>query len=162
MEVNMFTLSILKEISSPQLLLTTLQTIWLFTSNKFSVPYWFAVTSTPYKKLLTLLTLTNGVMEHQFSQNQVQLQENSKTKSKLVKSELTFLFQFLYLCFLSQETRNHFTEIWTFMVKMELSSSLNGKQLLRDGNKKMSLLNYLLHSPLINERNYLMIEWILL
>ncbi len=162
MEANTFTLNILKEISLPRLLLTTSLIIWVFTSKKFSALFWSAATSTLYKRPLISSILTNGVMEHQFSQNQVQLPGNSKTKLKLVRLELTFPFQFLCLCSPSQETRNHFTEIWTFTVKTELSSSPNGRQLLRDGNKKTSSPNFLHHSQPINEDHYLIIEWILL
>lgn len=93
----------------------------------------------------------HGEMEQQFSLNLDQLPENSKTKYKLVKLVLMFQFLYHYQCFHLLVTKNHSMETSTSTVKMELNSSLNGKQLQQDGNKKTNSHNFQLHSLPINE-----------
>ena len=127
MEANMSIHNILKVISLHQQLSIMLPVRWLAISKKFSAQFWFVVMLKPYKKLLISLIKTNGVMALLFSLNQVQLQENSKMRLKLVKLVLMFLFQFLCQCSLSQEIKNHSMVIWTFTERMVLNSSLNGK-----------------------------------
>lgn len=141
-----------------QLLLTTSLQIWLFIRKKFLVRFLFVATLTLYNKPLISSTQTIGVTEPLFSLNQDQLPENSNMKSKLVKSESTSQFQFHYQCSHSLETKNLFMEILTSTERTVSNSSLNGKQSPQDGKKNMNLLNFQLHSQLINELNCMILE----
>lgn len=67
-------------------------------------------------------------MDVLFSLNQDQQLVNSKIRLNVDKLELMYQFQFLYPCFHLQETKNQCMGILTFMERMELNSSLSGKQ----------------------------------
>ncbi len=128
MEPNMFTQNTLKATLLLQPLLIMSPRTWLFTNNKFSVQFWFAWESKPFKKLLNLSIQTHGETVLPFSPNLDLQLENSKIRYRPVKSESTFQFQFHSQCSLSPEARDHSMEIWTFTVKTESNFSPNGKQ----------------------------------
>lgn len=141
MVVITFILNSHKETLLLQQSLIMLQQIWLVIRNKFSVQFWSVCMLIPYKMQLILLTAMLGVTVAQFSLDQVQLLENSKTKLNVDKLVLTYPSQSHYLCFLSLEIKNLSMEIWISMVKTELNSSPNGKPLQLVGKKMPNSLN---------------------
>ena len=108
----------------------------------------------PSNKQLTLLIIILGEMDVLSLPNLVQLLINLKMKFNVAKLVSMFLSPSLFLCFPSLVVRSLLLEMRTFMEKLELDSSLNGRPLLLDGNKRMNLQNYQHPSQHTNDLHY--------
>jgi len=86
-------------------------------------------------KLLKLSTQINSEMVALFSQDQVEMLENSNMKLKLDKLESIFQFQYLFQCSVSPETKTLCGEQLISTVRAPSTSIHNGKPSLQDGRK---------------------------
>ena len=73
-------------------------------------------------------------MDQPFSQNPVQLLENSKWKLKLDKSESMYQFQCHWQCSLSLVERSLSGVTYTFMERILFTFTLNKRQFQADSN----------------------------
>merc|ERR1719223_2345859 len=104
--------------------------------KKSSPQSWLSSELTPFKRLSTLSTPTNGATEWQSSPNLEVMLENSNTRSRPVKSVSTSQFQFHSQCLVSPETSNPCGEPPTSMERVLFNSTLNGRPSPPDGRKR--------------------------
>jgi hypothetical protein len=89
---------------------------------------------------LTLSTRTNGETEVQYSLKTVTLPVSSRLRSRLGKSVSIFLFLYLFQCFHLLETRLQCGVTLISTGRVLYSLTLNGKQLLLAGKRKVNRL----------------------
>jgi len=138
MDVELKSLVIPRETGLDPPLLTIANKEWLDMIRKSSDQLCASFARIHYKKLLTLLTRTNGVMEVQSLLRTATPPVNSRLRSRLVKS--VSIFQYLYLsqCFHSLVTRLQCGVTLTSTARALYSLTPNGKQSLLAGRKRVN------------------------
>lgn len=136
MEENMLTLPTLKEISLDLQSLIIFKNTILLTRKKFSDLYYVLWDKILLMMQLPLLTKISTETEQLFSLDLEEQLVNFNTKSNPPKLESIYLFQYPYLCSLSQEEKDLSAEIWISTEKLDKNSLLRWKLLLQDGKMK--------------------------
>lgn len=136
MEENTLTLPTLKEISLDLQSLIIFKNTILLTRKKFSDLYYVLWDKILLTMQLPLLTKISTETEQLFSLDLEEQLVNFNTKSNPPKLESIYLFQYPYLCSLSQEEKDLLAEIWISTEKLDKNSLLRWKLLLQGGKMK--------------------------